>query len=331
MAKLRWQLMLACLAVAHARSLLTPAPAPAPAPAAARAASAPVPREAAAPEPVHYIFGYGSLLSRGSTMRSNCALTGLSEDNIAGACVRAVGRGLLKLLNLGGFNFSAVEQTCNIKAERAVRVKGLQRGWYAHVTNTKVAPASPFPGSAFNNRWTALGAVSKPGAQATGVIYEVGRKAYEKTLAREAAGGYAVARLPAAAAQVLAGPPLPAGAEITAFVAAPGGGGLPGPAADAPIPLSYIDVWLGGAADMQERLKLEGPAYHAASGGRYGSFVEETLKTTTNWRPYVTNDREQPLRPYETNHLADIDDALWRFVDHTVLAGMRYSGQPFAT
>ena len=41
---------------------------------------------------------------------------------------------------------------------------------------------------------------------------------------------------------------------------------------------------------------------------RYGSFVEETLKTTAGWPPFIVNDREQPLRAYETKFLGAIDD-----------------------
>jgi hypothetical protein len=31
---------------------------------------------------------------------------------------------------------------------------------------------------------------------------------------------------------------------------------------------SYIDVWLGGAIDLQDRFNLSGPAYRAGSGGK---------------------------------------------------------------
>ncbi|GBF93042.1 hypothetical protein Rsub_05653 [Raphidocelis subcapitata] len=358
-----------------------PAPAPTPAPAPSAPAAAP-----AAPAAVHFVFGYGSLLSRDSTARSNCQLSGLSEDNISG---------LEKLLALGGFNFSAIIDRCHVKGERAVRVKGLQRGWFAPVTNTKTAPSNPFPGSAFNQRWTALGAEEKPGAEVTGLVYEIDDQAFANTMEREKMGGYEVKFIPAGDIAVLHGKPLPPDAKVAAFVSPPnaappadgaaaaaaaagaaaadatssgaaaadatgtaaaaaapnasGGGaaanatgGAPAPgtaapaaaasrapaSADAPIPLSYIDVWIGGASELQNRMGLSGEAYRNASGGRYGSFVEETLKTTAGWAPFIVNDREQPLRPYETNYLGAIDDALYTFVDHSVLAAMRYPGSP---
>lgn len=48
--------------------------------------------------------------------------------------------------------------------------QGLERGWYATVNNAKNVPANPFPGSAFNVPWTALGAVAKPDATITGLV-----------------------------------------------------------------------------------------------------------------------------------------------------------------
>lgn len=65
---------------------------------------------------------------------------------------------------------------------------------------------------------------------------------------------------------------------------------------ESPIPLSYIDVWLGGALDLQARYSLSGSSYLASSGGRYSSFVEETVRTTRGWK-YIVNDRAYPYRP----------------------------------
>ena len=48
--------------------------------------------------------------------------------------------------------------------------QGLERGWYATVVNTKTAPGNPFPGSAFNNKWTALGSLANPDAYTTGLV-----------------------------------------------------------------------------------------------------------------------------------------------------------------
>ena len=41
--------------------------------------------------------------------------------------------------------------------------------------------------------------------------------------------------------------------------------------------------------------------------------MEETLKTTKGWQPYIMNDRDQALRPFgEVNFLSDIDDVSGR-------------------
>ncbi|KIY98389.1 hypothetical protein MNEG_9574 [Monoraphidium neglectum] len=319
-------LLVLALAFAPAQASLRRAlTAPAPAKAKANASPAAKPAVAAAPpkangptkqaEKLYFIFGYGSLLNWASTVRSNCGLTGLSEDNIAA---------LEKLLDIGGVDFNKVLNACTVKRPRAVRVKGLERGWYERITNAKSTPGNPFPGSAFNVMWTSLGAVEKPGAYSTGLVYEVTEQAYKNTVARES--GYKLLPLRVSDIAVLSGAKIPKDAVVTAFVSYKS----VTPAADAPVPLSYIDVWLGGAIDLQKQYNLTGDAYAKGSPGGYKSFVEETLKTTSAWTRYIINDRDQALRPFgETRNVAQIDDSLYKFVDHKNLAGMRFLGQPW--
>jgi hypothetical protein len=143
-----------------------------------------------------------------------------------------------KAFALAGVKLDEALAKCQAKGERIVRVTGLQRGWYAPVTNTNSAPANPFPGSAFNPGWTALGCVVKPGSAVTGLIYEVDREAYLSTLKREKMGGYELQRLNLKDVQVLAGAPLPAGASVTAFVSPVVSKGFGFASPERPIPYS---------------------------------------------------------------------------------------------
>lgn len=132
-------------------------------------------------------------------------------------------------------------------------------------------------------------------------------------------GGYALKQLPLADVTLLAGAPLPAGARVTVFAMPPESVRSPSPnvrrcccctrcavcaalralappldprcyhatrcdGAQAPICSSYVDVFLGGALELQARFGLAGEAYRGASpGGAYSSFVEETIRTTHAW------------------------------------------------
>ena len=96
-------------------------------------------------------------------------------------------------------------------------------------------------------------------------VYEDDKQAYDNTIEREKIGGYNVELVPWSAVTVLSGPPIPKDAKITAFVSPKGAVAEPSPAA--PIPLSYIDVFLGGAHKMQTDLKLSGPEYAKTSKG----------------------------------------------------------------
>lgn len=53
-------------------------------------------------------------------------------------------------------------------------------------------------------------------------------------------------------------------------------------------------MWLGGALSLQAEFNLTGPAYLEGSGGRYSSFVEETVRTTEGWSRWVLLPGRQP-------------------------------------
>lgn len=60
---------------------------------------------------------------------------------------------------------------------------------------------------------------------------------------------------------------------------------------------------------------------------RYGSFVEETIRTTGGWNEHSVNDRAMPLLPHiDAPHARDIDAALWQWVDHDLLERMQFPG-----
>lgn len=95
-----------------------------------------------------------------------------------------------------------------------------------------------------------------------------------------------------------------------------------------PLAQSYIDIFLSGALQLQEAFNLTGEAYRRVSPGkRYGSFIEETIRTTSDWNKYWINDRATPLLPEQSPWAPAIDDALWQFVPHSALQGMRFPGQ----
>jgi len=319
---LRITLLLAVAALGTwGRPLQDPAAAaPAPSAAAAAGTGTTTSSEATSSNSTYFIFGYGSLLNMQSTQKTNCQLGGWAEGTLAGF------EALVQLASKGEKDLMEALQKCAVSSPRAVRVSGLRKGFFAPVLQQTQAPVRPWPGSAFNPSYTALGALFEEGYNTTGLVYEVDEEEYKQTLERESAGGYAVEELSPADITVLGGPALPAGATIAIFASKPGT--TKKPSKQVPLAMSYVDIWLTGAIQVQGQFQLEGDAYRAACWGRYGSFLEETIKTTNSWSSYWLNDRTTPLRPYVQSPSANaIDDAMWKWVPHSALKGMRFPGQ----
>jgi hypothetical protein len=119
---------------AAARPLGGPSPT-----AAARAAAA----AAAGRDKAYYIFGYGSLLNRESTQKTNCGLSGLAEGSLGGL------QSLLELTqDAPGLHHDSltrlreVLEGCAPKNPRVVRVEGLRRGFYASGKHPPSPPCS---------------------------------------------------------------------------------------------------------------------------------------------------------------------------------------------
>lgn len=97
---------------------------------------------------------------------------------------------------------------------------------------------------------------------------QVGEEEYASELEREAAGGYLSVELPGDAFTVLGGPAIPADAKVALFSTPAANASAP--SASLPISLAYIDIWLGGAFQLQAQhnLTAEGrPDLYGPSSG----------------------------------------------------------------
>lgn len=128
-------------------------------------------------------------------MKTNCQLSGFIETEIMSEF-----KLLEEMAGTKGQRASvkSYEASCMVSNPRVVRVPGLLREFSAAVTAPGV-PSSPFGSAvlsstgAFRPGVTALGAYTAAKSMTcTGLIYEVGEKAYHSSLEREKIGGYDV-------------------------------------------------------------------------------------------------------------------------------------------
>jgi hypothetical protein len=150
-----------------------------------------------------------------------------------------------------------------------VEVAGFERGWFAR-------------GGAIGFSTTYLGAREKAGSRLNAVAYEVDAAELAATDRRESS----YCRAPVAAAGLR---PLdrtysvPDHAQAWIYVVAPGRAREPD--ARFPIVQSYVDVFLSGCLEQEERFALDG-------------FARECISTTSGWSPHWVNDRIHPRRPF---------------------------------
>jgi len=146
-------------------------------------------------------------------------------------------------------------------------VKGFRRAWIAR-------------GSAVGFSTTFLGVVPDADAVLNAVVYELPYEEAERTDARERS--YCRAAVPPDRLRMHGGFPAPDG-EVWIYVGKPENSKAPD--ARYPIVQSYVDIFLSGCLQAQDKLGAEG-------------FARECVRTTHGWSKHWVNDRIYPRRPF---------------------------------
>jgi hypothetical protein len=170
-----------------------------------------------------------------------------------------------------------------------VLVTGFQRGWNTH----GVYPT------------TYLGVQPSESARMAAAIYRSfikdGRLSAD---AREI--DYCRVAVPPSAIQMLDGSTLPSPSQIWIYVTKPDALAPPDP--DNPIVQSYVDIFMAGCLELQERVVDEDISY-----------VEACVRTTDGWSKHWMNDRIMPRRPFHYQPRAwEIDQHLKRLLPELV-------------
>ena len=178
-----------------------------------------------------------------------------------------------------------------------VEVEGFRRGWFAR-------------GSPVGFSTTYLGVVEDPHGRLNAVAYSVDAAELAATDAREAS--YCRARVPPAAlAPREQGFAFPADAQAWIYVGTPES--IAPPDARFPIVQSYVDVFLSGCLEQEER--------HGIAG-----FADECVATTSDWSASWVNDRIFPRRPFVHQPRAHRIDALLAARLGALFSGIRIEG-----
>lgn len=150
-----------------------------------------------------------------------------------------------------------------------VEVSGYERGWLER-------------GSPVGFSTTYLGLRIDASRRMNAVAYEIDRRELAATDARESS----YCRRPVARAAIASLDPsfsLPGEAEVWIYVTDPAR--IAAPDARYPIVESYVDVFLSGCLEQEERFHLKG-------------FARECIATTSGWSEHWVNDRIYPRRPF---------------------------------
>ena len=162
-----------------------------------------------------------------------------------------------------------------------VIVEGFERGWFAQ-------------GGRGNFGITYLGAVAEPNAKIWAVIYDVSESDLAATDARE--GLYVRAEVRRDQLRMFKGMSIADDAKIWIYLA-PDPSSVRTPDAAHPIVQSYVDVFINGCLELQDRYQIADFAVHC-------------LSTTTGWSAHWVNDRIYPRRPFVHEPNAMTIDAL---------------------
>ena len=110
------------------------------------------------------------------------------------------------------------------------------------------------------------------------------------------------AAVTSAAVTMLDGSETPVSGQIWVYVNKPDKIATPTP--DIPIVQSYVDIFIAGCLDLQERVANQNV-----------DFVAACVRTTAGWSEHWVNDRIYPRRPYKEQPRAfEIDEALRRLL-----------------
>jgi len=162
-----------------------------------------------------------------------------------------------------------------------VEVRGYRRGWFAR--GESVGPGTTY-----------LGVVPDGQGRINAVIYQVDAAELAATDRREL--GYCRALVAAENLTSLETAFAPVrGAPVWIYVSTPRSVAVPD--ARYPIVQSYVDIFVGGCLEQQQRFGL--PA-----------FAEQCLSTTADWSRHWVNDRLYPRRPFIFQPRADQIDRL---------------------
>jgi hypothetical protein len=231
----------------------------------------------------YYIFGYGSLMSESSRIRTQCKLSGISEDNL---------EWITSTTYLDGAIADEDTLACirRIQANPliAVELNGVRRGWYAQAILDEAVQGPEWADQKLFITPTYLGAVADPDSSTYGYIYPVTKKELELTDEREQAG-YDFITLTASDLRIVAASDpnfkLSSNVQIRAYLN-PEIMSLP--SERSPIVQSYVDVFIGGALDIEAKLGSPG-------------FALKVCQSTFGWGEHWLNDRSFPYRPFSAN------------------------------
>lgn len=162
-----------------------------------------------------------------------------------------------------------------------VEIRGYRRGWFARPETVGLGT-------------TYLGVLPDRDSRVNAVIYQVDPAELMATDRRERQ--YCRARVAAENVMPLAAAFAPApGAPIWIYVSTPRSVAVPD--ARYPIVQSYVDIFLGGCLEQQQRFGL-------------AAFAEQCLSTTADWSRHWVNDRVHPRRPFVFQPRAEQIDSL---------------------
>ena len=150
-----------------------------------------------------------------------------------------------------------------------VEIEGYRRGWFAR-------------GSSVGLSSTFLGVVQDAASHLNAVIYQVDVEELEATDKRERS--YCRALLSGSQVRPL-GPDFSLAPEAQTWIYVSRGPGVELPSTKYPIVQSYIDIFLSGCLEQEERFGVAG-------------FAEQCIETTSGWSEHWVNDRLYPRRPF---------------------------------
>ncbi len=177
-------------------------------------------------------------------------------------------------------------------------------------TAPQAGPAHPVEVSGYRRAWIArgdpvgfsttfLGVTMDPGSRLNAVVYEVDAEGLRATDQRESS--YCRMAVPASAVVSVEKVPYEIGAG-QAWIYTNPPESIATPSADFPIVQSYVDIFVSGCLEQEQRFGLDG-------------FASECVATTHDWSPHWVNDRLYPRRPFIYQPMArQIDQVLSRQV-----------------